>query len=77
LSSCTHARTLTRLIARLGATNLREAGRSASDLLAGQSLVTDVADQHDPEYARALEPDDLVRICRALNLAGAEYVPRR
>lgn len=33
-----------------------------------------MADQHDPEYARAPEPDDLVRICRALNLAGAEYV---
>ncbi len=31
-------------------------------------------DQHDPEYARAPEPHDLVRICRALNHAGAQYV---
>ena len=31
-------------------------------------------DRNDPSYARAPEPDDLVRICRALNDAGARYV---
>lgn len=31
-------------------------------------------DRDDPEYARAPEPDDLARICRALNDAGARYV---
>ena len=32
-------------------------------------------DERDaPSYARAPEPDDLVRICRALNDAGARYV---
>ena len=30
--------------------------------------------QDDPPYARAPEPDDLVRICRALNDAGARYI---
>jgi predicted nucleotidyltransferase len=29
---------------------------------------------HDPAYSRAPEPDDLVRLCRALNDAGARYV---
>ena len=29
---------------------------------------------HDPAYSRAPEPDDVVRICRALNDAGARYV---
>ncbi|MCX6545608.1 MAG: nucleotidyl transferase AbiEii/AbiGii toxin family protein [Acidobacteria bacterium] len=33
-----------------------------------------MADGHDPAYARAPEPDDLVRLCRALNDAGARYV---
>jgi hypothetical protein len=33
-----------------------------------------VDDRNDPSYARAPEPDDLVRICRALNDAGARYV---
>jgi len=33
-----------------------------------------VADGDDPAYARAPEPDDLVRLCRALNDAGARYV---
>ena len=31
-------------------------------------------DQDDNSYARAPEPEDLVRICRALNDAGARYV---
>lgn len=31
-------------------------------------------DRHDPAYARAPEPDDLVRLCRGLNDAGARYV---
>ena len=31
-------------------------------------------DQRDSTYARAPEPDDLVRICRALNEADARYV---
>lgn len=31
-------------------------------------------DRDDPSYARAPEPDDVVRICRALNAAGARYV---
>ncbi len=31
-------------------------------------------DQDDDSYARAPEPEDLVRICRALNDAGARYV---
>lgn len=29
---------------------------------------------HDPAYSRAPEPDDVVRICQALNDAGARYV---
>lgn len=29
---------------------------------------------HDPTYSRAPEPDDVVRICQALNDAGARYV---
>jgi predicted nucleotidyltransferase len=33
-----------------------------------------VADSDDSAYARAPEPDDLVRICRSLNEAGARYV---
>jgi hypothetical protein len=33
-----------------------------------------VDDQDDDSYARAPEPQDLVRICRALNDAGARYV---
>ena len=33
-----------------------------------------MADRDDPAYARAPEPDDVVRICRALNAAGARYV---
>ncbi len=33
-----------------------------------------MADGDDPKYARAPEPDDLVRLCRALNDAGARYV---
>ena len=31
-------------------------------------------DPDDAAYARAPEPEDLVRICRALNDAGAQYV---
>lgn len=31
-------------------------------------------DQNDATHARAPEPEDLVRICRALNDAGARYV---
>ncbi len=31
-------------------------------------------DRDDPSHARAPEPDDLVRLCRALNDAGARYV---
>ncbi|OFW17640.1 MAG: hypothetical protein A3H97_13500 [Acidobacteria bacterium RIFCSPLOWO2_02_FULL_65_29] len=31
-------------------------------------------DQDDAAYARAPEPEDLIRICRALNDAGAHYV---
>ena len=31
-------------------------------------------DQDAAAYARAPEPEDLVRICRALNAAGARYV---
>ena len=31
-------------------------------------------DRDDASYARAPEPEDLVRICRALNDAGARYV---
>jgi predicted nucleotidyltransferase len=33
-----------------------------------------VDDGDDPSHARAPEPDDLVRLCRALNDAGARYV---
>jgi len=33
-----------------------------------------VDDRDDAAYARAPEPEDLVRICRALNDAGARYV---
>jgi Nucleotidyl transferase AbiEii toxin, Type IV TA system len=33
-----------------------------------------VDDRDDPAYARAPEPEDVVRICRALNDAGARYV---
>jgi len=33
-----------------------------------------VDDPDDVAYARAPEPEDLVRICRALNDAGARYV---
>jgi predicted nucleotidyltransferase len=33
-----------------------------------------VADPDDSTYARAPEPDDVVRICRSLNAAGARYV---
>jgi predicted nucleotidyltransferase len=33
-----------------------------------------VDDQDAAAYARAPEPDDLVRVCRALNDAGARYV---
>jgi hypothetical protein len=33
-----------------------------------------VDDRDDAAYARAPEPDDLVRLCRALNDAGARYV---
>ncbi len=32
-------------------------------------------DQDDDRYARAPEPVDVVRICRALNAAGARYLP--
>ena len=31
-------------------------------------------ERDDPAYARAPEPEDLVRICRALNESGARYV---
>lgn len=31
-------------------------------------------DQDAAAYARAPEPEDLIRICRALNEAGAKYV---
>lgn len=31
-------------------------------------------DRDDPSYSRAPEPDDLVRLCRALNSAGARYL---
>lgn len=31
-------------------------------------------DQDDDRYSRAPEPDDVVRICRALNEAGARYL---
>ena len=31
-------------------------------------------DPDDAAYARAPEPEDLIRICRALNDAGAQYV---
>lgn len=31
-------------------------------------------ERDDPPYARAPEPDDLVRICRSLNESGARYV---
>ena len=31
-------------------------------------------DRHDQQYARAPEPDDLVRVCRALNTHRAKYV---
>ena len=31
-------------------------------------------DRNDPAYARAPEPEDVVRLCRALNEAGARYV---
>ena len=31
-------------------------------------------DPNDTAYARAPEPEDLVRICRALNAAGARYI---
>jgi predicted nucleotidyltransferase len=33
-----------------------------------------VDDEGDDRYARAPEPEDVVRICRALNEAGARYV---
>jgi Nucleotidyl transferase of unknown function (DUF2204) len=33
-----------------------------------------VAEQGDGGYARAPEPEDVVRICRALNEAGARYL---
>jgi hypothetical protein len=33
-----------------------------------------VDERDDPAYARAPEPEDLVRLCRALNDAGARYV---
>jgi hypothetical protein len=33
-----------------------------------------VDDQDDAAYARAPEPEDLVRVCRALNEASARYV---
>jgi hypothetical protein len=33
-----------------------------------------VDDAHDDRYARAPEPADVVRICRALNEAGARYL---
>ena len=31
-------------------------------------------DRDAPSYARAPEPSDVVRICRALNEAGARYI---
>lgn len=31
-------------------------------------------DRDDPSYARAPDPEDLIRICRSLNDAGARYV---
>ena len=31
-------------------------------------------DRDTPRYARAHEPEDVVRLCRALNAAGARYV---
>lgn len=31
-------------------------------------------DRDDQQYARAPEPDDLVRVCRSLNRLGAKYV---
>lgn len=31
-------------------------------------------ERNDPAYARAPEPEDVVRICRALNDTGAKYV---
>jgi predicted nucleotidyltransferase len=33
-----------------------------------------VDDRDDDSYARAPEPEDLARLCRALNEAGARYV---
>jgi predicted nucleotidyltransferase len=33
-----------------------------------------VDDAHDGPYARAPQLEDLVRICRALNEAGARYI---
>jgi hypothetical protein len=33
-----------------------------------------VDDADDARYARAPEPDDVVRVCRALNEAGARYL---
>jgi len=33
-----------------------------------------VDDRDDAAYARAPEPEDLIRVCRALNDAGARYV---
>lgn len=33
-----------------------------------------MASRDDPDYARAPDPDDLVRLCRALDNAGARYV---
>jgi len=33
-----------------------------------------VDERDDPAYARAPEPEDLVRLCHALNQAGAKYV---
>jgi len=33
-----------------------------------------VDDPDDDRYSRAPEPDDVVRICRALNEAGARYL---
>jgi hypothetical protein len=33
-----------------------------------------VDDEHDDRSARAPEPDDVVRICRALNESGARYL---
>ncbi len=31
-------------------------------------------ERNDPAYARAPEPEDVIRICRALNEAGARYI---